>query len=368
VATCGAKAAACGELLRLAAACEGALLEAGGRGDGAAPVFEAPDGVCLPFGCMEAAVAADGKAGALEAALAAADAAVGAAQRGEPGAAAALDARCAEVEAVVAGVALPAEELRRVAAAFPRGCTLIVRSSANVEDLAGMSGAGLYESVPNVGAGDAAALGAAVRRVWASLHARRALLARAAAGVPPRAARMAVAVQRQLAPELSFVLHTAHPLTGDAGVLAAELAPGLGETLASGTRGSGWRLEVDKATGDVSTLAFANFSQALLPAGGAPADVSAAAAAAAGGGGGASLAAAVAARRAAAPGGDGAVAARVVDYSAQELSWSEDARAAAGRRLCAVGRLLEAEFGAAQDVEGCVAGGRLYVVQTRPQP
>lgn len=45
---------------------------------------------------------------------------------------------------------------------------------------------------------------------------------------------MAVVVQSQLAPDLSFVLHTAHPLSRDPATLAAELAPGLGETLAAG--------------------------------------------------------------------------------------------------------------------------------------
>ena len=43
-------------------------------------------------------------------------------------------------------------------------------------------------------------------------------------------------------------------------------------------------------------------------------------------------------------------------------------RGSVGRRLTAVGRLLEHEFGGPQDVEGCFAGGQLYVVQTRPQP
>ena len=37
--------------------------------------------------------------------------------------------------------------------AFREGATLIARSSANVEDLAGMSGAGLYESLAGVPAG-----------------------------------------------------------------------------------------------------------------------------------------------------------------------------------------------------------------------
>ena len=104
---------------------------------------------------------------------------------------------------------------------------------------------------------------------------------------------MAVLVQQQLAPDVCFVLHTAHPLTRDPGVLCAELAPGMGETLAAGgdgcacagrgcaalcpelsrlvrcvaagTRGSPWRLEVNKEVGAVHTSSFANFSQALLP-------------------------------------------------------------------------------------------------------
>ena len=64
--------------------------------------------------------------------------------------------------------------------------TVIVRSSANVEDLAGMSGAGLYDSIANIPAGDTEALGTAVAQVWASLFTRRAVLSRRAAGVPPQ--------------------------------------------------------------------------------------------------------------------------------------------------------------------------------------
>ena len=51
---------------------------------------------------------------------------------------------------------------------------------------------------------------------------------------------MAVAVQRQLAPDLCFVLHTRHPVSGDPTLLSAELAPGMGEILAAGALS--WRL------------------------------------------------------------------------------------------------------------------------------
>jgi phosphoglucan,water dikinase len=48
---------------------------------------------------------------------------------------------------------------------------------------------------------------------------------------------MAVLIQQQLAPALSFVLHTAHPITRDPATVVAELAPGHGELLAAGGRG-----------------------------------------------------------------------------------------------------------------------------------
>ena len=57
-----------------------------------------------------------------------------------------------------------------------------MRSSANVEDLAGMSGAGLYDSIAGVPAADPSALSKAIAAVWASLYTRRAVLSRRAAG------------------------------------------------------------------------------------------------------------------------------------------------------------------------------------------
>lgn len=170
---------------------------------------------------------------------------------------------------------------------------------------------------------------------------------------------MALLIQRALEPEMSFVLHTANPLDGSPDTLAAELAPGLGETLAAATRGTAWRLEVQKSAVEeglralaaarraggpeddarvaalcapgksaVKTVSFANFSHALEP------------------------------RR-------GAV---LVDYSEQALSGLRRARYETGMRLAGIGRGLEEAFGCALDVEGCVAQGRIAVVQARPQP
>jgi phosphoglucan, water dikinase len=149
------------------------------------------------------------------------------------------------------------ESLKNIFNPNPR---LIVRSSANV-DLAGMSAAGLYESIPNVSLCDSSAFGDAVGQVWASLYTRRAILSRRAAGVPQKDAKMAILVQEMLQPDLSFVLHTISPADDDPKLVEAEVAPGLGETLASGTRGTPSRLSCDKFDGRVTTLTFANFSE-----------------------------------------------------------------------------------------------------------
>ena len=70
------------------------------------------------------------------------------------------------------------------------------------------------------------------------------------AGVLQADATMAVLIQEQLKPEYSFILHTQSPVSADEDALYAELAAGLGETLASGTRGSPWRISVSHSTGE----------------------------------------------------------------------------------------------------------------------
>lgn len=330
-ATCGAKASICGALLRLAHSCAKDM-PAGSSFKNA--FFEAPDGICIPFGTMEAVLKSSKKLSAYEGMLKDLEIQLKATQGGVGGGIEALDALCSDIQGVLRAVRIPQSLLMQIVGAFSgQGDTVIVRSSANVEDLAGLSAAGLYDSIPNVSVHTIDSVETAVRGVWGSLFSRRAVLARYAAKIPQRDSEMAVVIQEQISPSLSFVLHTTQPLTRDKGVLSAELAPGFGETLASGTRGSGWRLEIDKSSADVKTLAFANFSQAQLP-----------------------------------NANGSCVESKIVDYSRQELSQSEDVRTSIGRRLTAVGCLLESEFGDAQDIEGCFVDNQLWVVQTRPQP
>lgn len=206
---------------------------------------------------------------------------------------------------------------------------LIVRSSANCEDLEVLAGAGLYDSIANVSVADVAA---AVRSVWASLWTRRAALSRKEAGIPHDRARMAVLVQQLLAPDLSFVIHTTNPINRNPGEIYVELAVGLGETLASAAvRGNPYRLVCDKSSKQVRALALANFSHALRP------DDS------------------------------GRVVKDRVDYSQVQCSRWPGALREKAARLADVAQFVEEAFGKPQDIEGAVVGNEIYLVQSRAQ-
>ena len=325
--TGGAKASVCGELTHFAE-----RPEAG---------FKAPPGVFVPFGVMETCMRDAGKGDELTSLIAELDAAT-APQDPDP---AAIEDACKAVRDLIECVPFPADLAAQIAAAMPTNSWVVVRSSANVEDLAGMSAAGLYESVLGVSTSSSAELGSAVQEVWASLYSRRAVLARRAAGLKQADAHMAVLVQEMAPANISFVLHTAAVSGADntrgadgvapSRTLEAEIAVGLGETLASGARGTPWRLEVDQTSGEVRTTAFASLGTAIIMHAHAM---------------------------------HMGIQTAAVDYSAQELSTDKEKRDTLGRRLAAVGAALEAEYGAPQDIEGCLVGDEVYIVQSRPQP
>jgi phosphoglucan,water dikinase len=290
--------------------------------------FHVPAGAVIPFGSLELALELNKSGETFRSFLEQIETAK--LEGGE------LDKLCQKLQELVSSLQPPKDIIDSIGRIFPGKARLIVRSSANVEDLAGMSAAGLYDSIPNVCPSNPIVFGNAVSRVWASLYTRRAVLSRRAAGVPQNEATMAILVQEMLSPDLSFVLHTLSPTDHDHNSVEAEIASGLGETLASGTRGTPWRLSSGKFDGLVRTLAFANFSEELLVLGAGPAD--------------------------------GEVSHLTVDYSKKPLTVDSIYRRQLGQRLCAVGFFLEQKFGSPQDVEGCVVGKDIYIVQTRPQP
>ncbi len=117
VASCGAKAAACGELLRLAASCQDAvaakaLAAASNGGSNSTAIMASADGVVLPFGCMEAALAADGQQDRFADLLRQLASVLGSMQHdhsghSSEGGLAALDAVCADIQGLLRGLRIP---------------------------------------------------------------------------------------------------------------------------------------------------------------------------------------------------------------------------------------------------------------------
>jgi phosphoenolpyruvate synthase/pyruvate phosphate dikinase len=108
---------------------------------------------------------------------------------------------------------LRAEVLRRKASEY-KGKGVFVRSSSNSEDLPNFSGAGLYQTVPNV-KGDAELI-EAIKTVWASLWNFEAYEARERASVDHSKIFMAVLIQEGINSESSGVMITTDPYDREA--------------------------------------------------------------------------------------------------------------------------------------------------------
>jgi hypothetical protein len=129
---------------------------------------------------------------------------------------------------------LRAELSRKVRAEYA-GKGLFVRSSSNVEDLPNFSGAGLYDTVPNVK--DEEKLFEAVKTVWASLWNFQAYEARERAGVDHSKAYMAVLIQEGVNADSAGVMITTDPFDSDnRGAIYISAKRGLGIKVVEGKR------------------------------------------------------------------------------------------------------------------------------------
>ena len=120
-----------------------------------------------------------------------------------------------------------------------------VRSSATLEDLQDISFAGQQETFLNITRED---LIDRVKRCWASLFTQRAIYYRNEQGFGHDAVDIAVVVQKMVDADVSGVMFTSHPSTGEA-ELIIEAAWGLGEAVVSGSV-SPDNYVVDRETGE----------------------------------------------------------------------------------------------------------------------
>lgn len=237
----------------------------------------------------------------------------------------AIRALSAEIRRLIENLPMPDEVAAAIGAALARlgeHDAYAVRSSATAEDLPGASFAGQQDSYLNVTGRDA--IVAHVRRCWASLFTERAVTYRRHNGFDDRDVRMAVVVQRMVPAEAAGVVFTADPVTSNRKVATVEAVWGLGEALVSGLAG-----------GDVFTVRDDRV-----------------------------VTRAVATKRRAVQASPGEGTREVtVDQEWRTRPALTDAQIV---RLVRLGRRIEAHFGRPQDIEWCLAGDDLHVVQSRP--
>jgi pyruvate,water dikinase len=107
-----------------------------------------------------------------------------------------------------------------------------VRSSANAEDLPDFSFAGQQETFLNVRGEDAVV--EAVQKCWASLWTAQAISYRHQNGIEQSAVAMGVVVQIMVPSEVSGILFTANPATGERSEMIINASFGLGEAVVGG--------------------------------------------------------------------------------------------------------------------------------------
>jgi pyruvate,water dikinase len=175
------------------------------------------------------------------------------------------DARLHSIAERVREATLPQDVVRSVSDALlamrdEGAISFAVRSSAMHEDQEGASAAGMHSTLLNVVREDEVL--DAIKICWSSLFRPRVLSYLRALGedVP---VSVGVVIQAMVPAEISGVLFTANPLTGDAGEVVINAAYGLGVSVVEG-RVTPDTYRVDKATGQLRDQIIGDKAQQTL--------------------------------------------------------------------------------------------------------
>jgi rifampicin phosphotransferase len=222
-------------------------------------------------------------------------------------------------------VAIPSDVKTAILAAWQQtgqDKAYAIRSSATAEDLPTASFAGQQETYLNV-RGEEQILNS-VRRCWASLFTDRAIAYRAKNEFDHRNVFLSVVIQEMVFPEVSGIMFTADPISGNRQITSIDASFGLGEALVSGMVSADLYqvLSLQILKKKISEKKIAIYS---VPEGGTvtkdlPPD----------------------------------------QQKAQALSDEKIIE------LSKLGDKIEEHYGSEQDIEWCLADGEFYIVQSRP--
>ncbi len=196
-----------------------------------------------------------------------------------------------------------------------------VRSSATAEDLPAASFTGQQETFLNVRGTDA--IVDRVRACMASLFTDRAITYRARNDVSHEEVAIAVVVQRMVSPDVSGILFTADPQTGNRHIASIEAGIGLGAALVSGEVTAD-TVPVEKRTGEILDYEVGDQQVAVRPT----------------------------------PNGG----TETVELDSTDRVLTDEQV----RTLVELGEEIEALFEGLQDIEWCLEDGAFSIVQARP--
>ncbi|KAF6166770.1 hypothetical protein GIB67_005646 [Kingdonia uniflora] len=198
----------------------------------------------------------------------------------------------------------------------------------------------------------------AIKKVWASKWNERAYVSCRKANLNHDHLCMAVLVQEVINADYAFVIHTRNPLTGDPSEIYSEIVKGLGETLVGAYAGRAMGFITKKSdqrfplvVGYPSKQIGLFIKKSLIfrsDSNGEDLE----------GYAGAGLYDSVPMDK------EEKV---VLDYSCDRLIVDNSFRLSIFSKIAEVGKIIEGLYGSAQDIEGVVKDGEVYVVQTRPQ-
>eukprot|EP00892_Ulva_mutabilis_P012087 jgi/Ulvmu1/9250/UM005_0350.1 len=255
----------------------------------------------------------------------------------------------AEVRTAVAGLPLPSA-LREEVAAAASAAGPPLAAWGSIEDDAGGA------------TGDGADAWRAIKAVWASKWTERAFLNRRAAGIPEADLSMAVLCMALLPADYAFVLHSRSPLDPGSSDVFGEVVVGLGETLVGNEPGRAFSFSAPRGGGAPATLALPSKLHAHTAPAAGESPLLIARSDSNGedleGFAGAGLYESVTTR---------ATAVRAVNYAGEPLLWDDGFRAGLASRLAALAEAVETAAGAPQDIEGCVVGDEVFLLQSRAQ-
>jgi pyruvate,water dikinase len=206
-----------------------------------------------------------------------------------------------------------------------------IRSSATAEDLPELSFAGQQETFLNISGLEA--IRDTIQRCWASLWTARAIAYRIQHNIDQNSVALAVIVQLLIDAESAGILFTANPLNGSRDEILINAAWGLGEAIVSG-QVTPDILTIEKQTGKLKQMQVADKAVMTVQVN----------------------------RTQGGEIGNGTTEQPVPDNRRKVATLSESQVAG----LVRLAKRIETLHSSPQDIEWCQAGGKMYILQSRP--